>query len=190
MTPECSPSLAEVSIQRNPKELLPEPSLRGLKNRILQELAQWVPGAFTLRVLLHRWRGVTIGQNVHIAYDVVIETAYPHWVFIGNNVQLGVRCMILAHLHALPPSKEEQQRNYISVRIEDDAYIGPGVIILPNVTIGRGSVVSAGSVVTRSIGPMLMAQGNPAKPIAECGMPLNWHTPYKEFLSRLRSLKP
>ncbi|SRR6266481_5651910 len=173
----------------NLRELPPEPFFSGWKNRLLQGLARWVPGAFTLRVQLHRWRGVKIGQKVHVAYDVVIETAYPHWISIGNNVQLGVRCTILAHVHGLPPWKEEQQEDYISVRIEDDAYIGPGVIVLPNVTIGCGAVVTAGSVVTRSIPPLTMVQGNPAKAIAKCEIPLKWDIPYKEFLRRLRPLK-
>jgi heptaprenylglycerol acetyltransferase len=175
--------------KENLRELPHEHFLSGMKNRILQELAKCMPGAFTVRVLLHRWRGVKIGQRVHIAYGVVIETAYPHWVFIGNNVQIGIRSTIVAHLHGLPPWKAEQQEDYSSVRIEDDAYLGPGVIVLPNVTIGCGAVITAGSVVTRSVPPMTIVQGNPAKPIAQCEIPLKWDTPYKEFLSRLRPLK-
>ena len=51
------------------------------------------------------------------------------------------------------------------IRIEDDCWIGAGVIILPNVTIGRGSTVGAGSVVTKSIPPYSVALGTPAKVI-------------------------
>jgi acetyltransferase-like isoleucine patch superfamily enzyme len=131
---------------------------------------------------------VKIGRNVHIGFDVLIETAYPQWVWIGENVQLGIRCSILAHLHGLPPRKDEHE-GYISVRIEDDAYIGPGAMILPNVTIGHGAVVTAGSVVTSSVPPLVMVQGNPARPIARCGVPLGWNTPLKEFYRQLRPLK-
>lgn len=180
--------LSEIPNRKNATELPPEPFLGRLMNRFLQHLARGLPGASTLRILLHRLRGVKIGRNVHIAYDVVIETAYPHWISIGNNVHLGIRCTIVAHMNALPP-KQKQGEDYVSVRIEDDAYIGVGVIVLANVRIGRGAVITAGSVVTRSIPPMTMAQGNPAEPIAECGIPLTRDTPYKEFLRHLRPLK-
>ena len=72
--------------------------------------------------------------------------------------------------------------------IEEDAFIGPGVIILPNVVIGRGAVVTAGSVVTRSVKPMTVVQGNPAVPIAECGVPLRAGLSVKEFSANLRPL--
>jgi len=47
----------------------------------------------------------------------------------------------------------------------------------------------AGSVVTRSIPPLTMVQGNPAKPVARCGSALLWDTPIKEFYSKLRPLE-
>jgi acetyltransferase-like isoleucine patch superfamily enzyme len=131
---------------------------------------------------------VKIGDGVQIGADVILETAYPEWISIGNGVQIGTRATVLAHIHGLAP-KKDQWNGYISVRIEDEANIGVGVIILPNVTIGRGAVVNAGSVVTRSVPPMTMVQGNPAKPIAECGVPLNWNTTLKEFLRNLRPIE-
>src|SRR5206468_726499 len=68
----------------NISTLPPEPIFSGMRNRILGALACFMPGAFTLRVRLHRWRGVKIGTGVRIANDVLIETAYPQWVSIGN----------------------------------------------------------------------------------------------------------
>jgi acetyltransferase-like isoleucine patch superfamily enzyme len=75
------------------------------------------------------------------------------------------------------------------VRIEDKAFVGPGAIILPNVTIGYGAVVAAGSVVTKSVPPMTMVQGNPAEPVGYCGVPLGVKTPAAEFLRKLRPLE-
>jgi acetyltransferase-like isoleucine patch superfamily enzyme len=132
-------------------------------------------------------RGVHIGQGVHIGSDVTIETAYPQWVWIGNNVQLGIRTLILAHIHSLPPRRKEL-KDFVSVRIEDDVYIGAAAIILPHVKIGRGAVVTAGSVVTKSVPPMMMVQGNPAEPVARCGIPLIWSTPIKQFYLNLKPL--
>ena len=160
--------------------------LSALTKRFLQLLAFCAPGEATLRVFLHRLRGVSIGKGVHLGMGVLIETAFPEWVQIGNDVSISVRTTIIAHLQGLPPRKDEQ-KGFVSVQIEDDVSIGPGVIILPNVTIGRGAVVTAGSVVTRSVPALTMVQGNPAQPIAMCGIPLLRDTPLKNFY---RNLKP
>jgi len=149
----------------------------GIKNRLLQHIARSAPGAMSLRVWCHRQRGVTIGKDVWIGYDAILETAYPHLITIGNHVNISVRTTIIAHFHESH-----------GVHIEDDVFIGPGVIILPNLTIGRGAVVSAGSVVTTSIPAGTVVQGNPAKPIAKSGIPLGMATKYNDFLSHLRPL--
>ena len=51
------------------------------------------------------------------------------------------------------------------IAIEDDAWLGAGVIVLPNVTIGRGAVVGAGAVVTRDVPSFTVVAGVPARPI-------------------------
>ena len=150
---------------------------RGAKNRILHELAQVLPGARTLRVRLHRARGVKIGENVWIGYDAVLETAHPQLITIEDNASIGIRATIIAHF------RETQ-----GVTIERDAFIGPGVMVLPSVVVGRGAVVSAGSVVTRSIPPMTVAQGNPAVPIARIDTPFTSAMSLKEFSRRLRRI--
>ena len=70
--------------------------------------------------------------------------------------------------------------------IEEDAVLGAGAIILPNVTIGRGAIVTAGSVVTKSVPPKTMVQGNPARPIATVEVPLGLDVSVKEFAKGLR----
>jgi acetyltransferase-like isoleucine patch superfamily enzyme len=159
----------------------------GLKNRFLQIVALYAPGYKTTRVWLHRMRGVTIGNNVSIGMSVLIETAYPRLVFIGNNVTVGMRAIIIGHLRDL--TAQARASSQPTVRIEDDVYIGPGVIILPNVTIGRGAVVSAGSIVSRSVPPQTLVQGNPAKPVARCGVSLGGGVSYEQFLRHLTPIK-
>lgn len=154
-----------------------EPLFRGAVNRILQQFARMAPGATSLRVKLHRARGVKIGQNVWIGYDVILETSKPFLITIADGASLGARAMVIAHF-----------RETRGVTIEEDAFIGPGAILLPNVVIGRGSVVTAGSVVTRSVQPMTVVQGNPAVPIARCGIPLRRGVSVKEFSIRLRPI--
>jgi carbonic anhydrase/acetyltransferase-like protein (isoleucine patch superfamily) len=149
---------------------------RGLKIRLLQLAARFLPGGDKMRVRLHRARGVTIGDNVFIGYDAILETSRPHLIKIGNDVLIGIRSTIIAHFGGTE-----------GVKIDDGAYIGVGAIILPNVKIGAGAVVTAGSVVTKSVPPLTIVQGNPAVPIARTEAPLGFHT-VKEFSRKIRPL--
>ncbi len=153
--------------------------LVGIKNRLLQEIARKVPGALTVRPFLHRWRGVKMGKNVWIGYDVLIETAHPELVTIKDGAVIGIRALITAHFIGW-------ERKVV---IEENAFLGPGVIILPNVVIGHGAVVAAGSVVTHSVPPMTLAQGNPAKPIARVEKAPNLNVTFQEFSASLRPLE-
>jgi acetyltransferase-like isoleucine patch superfamily enzyme len=154
-----------------------ESVIAGIKNRILQRLAMTLPGGGRLRVALHRLRGVKIGDDVWIGSEALIETACPERVKIGNRVIIGIRATILAHFQELT-----------GVEIKDDVYIGACAVILPGVTIGQGSVVSAGSVVTTSVPPMTVVQGNPAVRVAQCEIPLGHHTSRREFMRKLKKL--
>jgi acyl-CoA synthetase (AMP-forming)/AMP-acid ligase II/acetyltransferase-like isoleucine patch superfamily enzyme/acyl carrier protein len=159
----------------------------GLKNRLLQLVALYIPGNRTSRVWLHRSRGVSIGRNVSIGTSALIETAYPRLVSIGDNVTIGMRAVIIAHFR--DSTVQSRLLDRPTVRLENDVYLGPGVIVLPNVTIGHGAVVSAGSVVTRSVPPKTLVQGNPAKPVARCGVSLGGGVPYEKFLRQLTPLR-
>jgi acetyltransferase-like isoleucine patch superfamily enzyme len=152
-----------------------EKAITGIKNRILQKLAMSLPGGGAFRVALHRLRGVKIGDDVWIGSEARIETACPECVKIGSRVVIGIRATILAHFQEL-----------MGVEIKDDVYIGACAIILPGVTVGEGSVVSAGSVVTTSVPPMTVVQGNPAVRVAKCGIPLGLHTSRLEFMRKLK----
>ena len=73
--------------------------------------------------------------------------------------------------------------------IEEDATVGTGAIVLPAVTIGRGAMVTAGSVVTKSVPPKTMVQGNPAQPIATIEVPFGLNVSVKEFAKGLKPLR-
>lgn len=159
-----------------------ENPLRALINRILQLFTMFAPGGRNLRVWLHRRRGVNIGRDVFVSYNVVLETGFPHLITIEEQAFIGIGAIVIAHFqdHLQEPSS--------GIRIGKRAFIGPGAIILPGVQIGDGAVVTAGSVVTKSVPAMTMVQGNPAIPIATCGVPLWPDTPLKEFSSRLKPI--
>ena len=158
-------------------ERWPETSLTGLKNRLLQMVARVAPGAKTVRVRLHRWRGVKIGNGVWIGYDALIETSKPQLVTIGDCAVIGIRATIIAHF-----------REVRGVNIGPKVSIGPGAIIMPGVTIGEGAVVTAGSVVTRSVPAMTVVQGNPAKAVACNALALLPQVTSAQFTASLRPL--
>ena len=196
-----SPSDDEKQIA-NTETAIPDGLWLGIINRIFQLIALYAPGRKSLRIWLHRRRGVSIGNNVAIGTAALIETSYPRLVSIGHNSSIGIRSVIIAHfvdgLGATPKRKEAGGFSHFqaadasegrSVVIEDDVFIGPMVTILPNVTIGKGAVVAAGSVVNQSVPSQTMVQGNPAVPVARCLIPLNGEYTYDQFLANLEFLE-
>ena len=184
---EAGAGLAPSALPEKGAGSISDSLLIGLKNRILQYLALYAPGFRTTRIWLHRMRGVSIGENVSIGLSTLIESAYPSLVSIGNNVTVGTRVVIIGHLRDLTTGARAGRQR--TVQIEEGAYVGPGVIILPNVTIGRGAVVAAGSVVSSSVSPKTLVRGNPAVPIARCGVSLGGGVAYEDFVRQLRPIE-
>lgn len=113
---------------------------------------------------------LTIGNNVVINDDVHIGVF--NRVEIHDDVLIASKVYISDHSHGttefadmqIPPS----QRAIVSkgaVVIEECVWIGEGVAILPNVRIGRHSIIGANAVVTKDIPPFSIAAGVPAKVI-------------------------
>lgn len=145
--------------------------VHGLKNRILHFFAQHCFPSF-LRVYFHRLRGVSIGKNVLIGWDVLIDDLAPELVTIEDNVFVTASCLLLTHQFDLTDYNRENMIQNMpvktgSIRIMQGAFIGIGSIIMPGVTIGKGAVVGAGSVVTRDVPDYCLAFGVPAKVIKE-----------------------
>ena len=118
---------------------------------------------------LHQLRGVNFQNrsSVFIGKDVVIDNRYPDLVFIGSDVWITTRCIILAHSFA---SKQQQkmglfEEKIATVEIHDGAFIGANSVILPGVSIGTCAYVGAGSVVTTDVEPYTKVAGSPARPI-------------------------
>jgi acetyltransferase-like isoleucine patch superfamily enzyme len=130
---------------------------------------------------------VRIGRNVAIGTAAIVETAHPELVWIGDNVAIGIRNVIIGHFSDSIDLRPGERGP--TVRICDNVYMGPNVTVLPNVTIGEGAVITAGTVVNKSVPPKMMMQGNPARAVAVCGVPLvGQKRTYEDFLKHLRPI--
>jgi acetyltransferase-like isoleucine patch superfamily enzyme len=135
-----------------------------LKISTIQFLANKCP-VNSLRVYLYRRKGVKIGANVYIGRKVFIDNLYPDFIFLEDDVHLHTECMIISHFN--PPKRFSNlfEASAKPVFIKKGAIIGLRAIIMPGITIGQNSMVTAGSVVFNNIAPYTMVQGNPAKKI-------------------------
>ena len=110
--------------------------------------------------------GLKIGNNSSIGpYSYIGCSGF---IEIGDNVMMSPRVSIYAenHLFDNPDlSIKEQGVKREFVKIEDDCWIAANTVILAGVTIGRGSVIAAGSVVTKDVPPYSIVGGVPAKVI-------------------------
>ena len=103
-----------------------------------------------------------IGENTFINYGTSIS-AMQH-VKIGKNCNIGTYCMIMDNdFHRLEPERRYELPESGPITIEDNVWLGGRVIVLKGVTVGEGSVVAAGSIVTKDIPPRSIAVGSPAK---------------------------
>jgi acetyltransferase-like isoleucine patch superfamily enzyme len=109
---------------------------------------------------------VSLGDDCHIASINKIE--------IGDNVLVGSRVHITDHSHGnytneptadSPDSIPLHRKLYSAgpVKIGDNVWIGDGVVVLPNVSVGNGAVIGANSVVTRNIPAGTIVAGVPAQ---------------------------
>ena len=107
-----------------------------------------------------------LGDDVFMNFNCVALDVVP--ITIGNRVQVASAVQLLAADHPLDPVERASGAEFGSaITIEDDVWLGGGVIVLPGVTIGRASVIGAGSVVTKDIPPGVIAVGNPCRVLRE-----------------------
>lgn len=108
----------------------------------------------------------SLGDDSYIGCNAVLGSGGG--ICIGKNVLIGQSVNMHAENHVFADREKpinEQGITYQGIVIEDDVWIGSKVTILDGVTIGRGSVVAAGAVVTRSVPALSVAAGVPARVI-------------------------
>lgn len=102
-------------------------------------------------------------------YSGIGMNSYVGTIRIGKDVMIGEELIAISKNHNYAntqiPMREQGWQNDKPIIIEDDVWIGSRVILLPGVTIGKGAIVGAGSVVTKDVGENAIVAGNPAKEI-------------------------
>ena len=103
-----------------------------------------------------------IGSRTFVNYGCSI--AATSLVRIGERCNIGTYVMMMDNdFHSLEPERRDERPPSAPIIIEDNVWIGGRVIVLRGVTIGAGSVVAAGSVVTRDVPARTVVGGVPAK---------------------------
>lgn len=130
---------------------------------------------------------VVIGDEVYINKDTIIElgkggslsigdrttiqpncqfSAYTGTIKIGDDVQIAPNCAFYPYDHGMYLDKPMNTQPLLSkggIVVEDDVWLGYGVIVLDGVRIGRGAVIGAGSVVNQDIPSGAIAVGVPVR---------------------------
>jgi acetyltransferase-like isoleucine patch superfamily enzyme len=136
--------------------------MKFLKNWILERLASSAPVP-SWRAKLHRMRGVNLGENVYVGYDVIFDRIHPELITVGDYAEIGDRCILSAHSRGSLTTRQAYPRTTDPIKIGRGALVNSGCIITQGVEIGENSIIGIGSVVTRDISPNSLALGYPAR---------------------------
>ncbi len=115
-------------------------------------------------VIRNLGEGLVIGNNVGIAQNCFIQVRGK--VILGNDIMFGPGVSIFSEDHRFTDVSKpmiEQPEIRKGVIIEDDVWVGTRAVILGGVTIGRGSIIAAGSIVKSSVPPYSIVAGVPGK---------------------------
>jgi maltose O-acetyltransferase len=131
---------------------------------------RWGPGflsGYTYIEARNPESSVTIGGGTHLNNCVTVVSE-------GPGVSIGMRCVIGPSVHIYDSdfhsldaaSREHAEPVRAAVHIEDDVFIGSNAMVLKGVTLGAGSVVGAGAIVTSDVPATAVVGGNPARILA------------------------
>ncbi len=149
--------------------------LTKIRKKLLRLIAKDIPGCGVRKRLL-RMCGYIIGDRVYIGEDIIIidpeETQFN--LCIGDRASISPRVTFVMHTQP----NESRIVPYVnshkgSICVGQDAWIGTGAVILPDVTIGEGAVVGANSLVLKSVAAYTVVGGVPARKIRQVDVPWN-----------------
>jgi hypothetical protein len=160
----CPPLLLTETSIIGSTEPLPPPAATEEADEELLSQEPWIRSP----IYMDYGTNVEVGQGAFINWNcTIVDTCR---VSIGARTLFGPNVSLYSGFHLLDPvvrngtAGAEAGKEII---IEEDVWIGGNVVVLPGVRIGRGSVIGAGSVVTKSVPPLWVAVGNPARLLRE-----------------------
>ncbi|MBM4399899.1 MAG: acyltransferase [Candidatus Cloacimonetes bacterium] len=137
-----------------------------LRNWLLQWLAYNCP-VNSIRIQLHRWRGVTIGKGVMLGMHCILDNAHPEYILIEDFAALAGNNYVITHSNPYLHFKGRLISYLAPVIVRKGAWVGVSSTLLPGCELGECSIVSAGSTASGKIPPNVIVCGNPAVVIRE-----------------------
>lgn len=133
-----------------------------IKKTILK-LASSLPMPGHCRGHLIKWGGVKVidTKRISIGDGTILDTLNPEGIILDRWVTITMKCVILSHYY--DTSKRGRIWKYGTVHLKEGVFLGAGVLVCSPITIGKWSIVGAGSVVTKNIPDYEIWAGNPAK---------------------------
>lgn len=106
------------------------------------------------------------GKNVYANFNLTcVDDTH---IYVGEYTMLGPNVVLSSAGHPILPELREKIYQYnMPIHIGKNCWLGAGVIVLPGITIGDGSVIGAGSIVTKDIPAGAIAVGNPCRVLRE-----------------------
>ena len=138
--------------------------VRGAFNHIFSLLVTYLAGWPRARNKLFRFIGMKIGENCHISQKAIPDPLLPELIEFENGSGCGIGVKLLCHnaMHI-----KHGTFSFGPIKVCENARIGAYSLVLPGVTIGKGSIIGARSVVSEDIPPYSIAFGSPAKVVRE-----------------------
>jgi maltose O-acetyltransferase len=139
-----------------------KPNIQNWGKMVIADRVRLVSTIATTELVVGGNGCLEIGESTFINYGCSISAEKS--VKIGPGCNIGTYVIIIDNnFHRLEPERRQERPESLSVCLEENVWLGARVIVLPGVRIGQGSVIGAGSVVTRSIPPRAVAAGVPAR---------------------------
>ena len=138
--------------------------IKGAFNHLISLLTTYLAGWPRGRNKLFRFIGMKIGKNCHISQKAIPDPLLPELIEFEDGSGCGIGTKFLTHnaMHI-----KHGTFSFGPIKVCENARIGAYSVILPGVTIGRGSIIGTGSIVSEDIPPYSIAFGSPAKVVRQ-----------------------
>lgn len=136
--------------------------VRKVLNTLLAKWAYRCP-INSLRVQLHRWRGVHIGKNVYIGMYCFFDNLSPSFIYIMDDVSINANSMVLTHFNAPERFEKVFEASVKPVVFKKGSMVAVRCTVMPGVTIGKYAIVSSGMVVDKDVPDYYMVREKKAR---------------------------